>query len=108
MLQGIQTVMKGRSFVCSQIASTLVEDYSRRLSETISAPARPLSSRENEVLQLIAEGHSTKDIACRLYLSVKTVATHRDNLKRKLGINSTAGLTKYALRHGLTSADPHH
>jgi DNA-binding CsgD family transcriptional regulator len=58
-------------------------------------------------LQLIAEGLTTKKIACSLGVSEKTVATHREHIKHKLGIHTTAGLTKYAIRHGLTTTDPH-
>ena len=64
-----------------------------------------LSSREREVLQLIAEGTSTKDIAARLHLSVKTVETHRAQIMAKLGLHSVAELTKYAIREGLTSLE---
>jgi DNA-binding NarL/FixJ family response regulator len=61
-----------------------------------------LSPREREVLQLIAEGHSTKDIAARLAVSVKTVETHRKQVMDKLDLHSIAELTKYAIREGLT------
>jgi DNA-binding NarL/FixJ family response regulator len=61
-----------------------------------------LSKREQEVLQLIAEGKSTKEIAATLYVSVKTVETHRKQIMDKLGIHNIAGLTKYAIREGLT------
>jgi DNA-binding NarL/FixJ family response regulator len=62
-----------------------------------------LTNREREVLQLIAEGNSTKEIAARLTVSVKTVETHRRQIMEKLGIFSIAELTKYAIREGLTS-----
>ncbi len=62
---------------------------------------RDLSHREREVLQLIAEGRSNKEIATRLSVSVKTVENHRGNLKCKLGLRTTADLTRYAIRHGL-------
>ena len=64
-----------------------------------------LSGREREVLQLIAEGRSTADIAERLHVSVKTVETHRKRVMDKLDIRSVAGLTKYAIREGITSLD---
>jgi DNA-binding NarL/FixJ family response regulator len=73
----------------------------------LGSDARPqrakLSKREQEVLQLIAEGKSTKDIAATLYVSIKTVETHRKQIMDKLDIYSVAGLTKYAVREGLTS-----
>ena len=61
-----------------------------------------LSAREREVLQLLAEGRSTKEIAARLSISVKTVETHRKQIMDKLGLHSVAELTKYAIREGLT------
>ncbi len=65
----------------------------------------PLSGREREVQQLLAEGRKPREIAERLHLSVKTVGSHRDRIMKKLDIHSIAGLTKYAIRHGLTTAD---
>ncbi|MDX1433779.1 MAG: LuxR C-terminal-related transcriptional regulator, partial [Gammaproteobacteria bacterium] len=64
-----------------------------------------LSSREREVLQLLAEGRSTAEIAERIHVSVKTVETHRKRLMDKLNLRSIAALTKYAIREGLTSLD---
>ncbi len=64
-----------------------------------------LTRREREVLQLLAEGRSTKEIAARLGLSLKTVGTHRGHIMEKLSIHSVAGLTKYAIREGLTPAE---
>jgi DNA-binding NarL/FixJ family response regulator len=58
------------------------------------------------VLQLLAEGHSSKDIAVRLRLSIKTVQTHREHIMESLGIHSVVGLAKYSIREGLTSSDP--
>jgi DNA-binding NarL/FixJ family response regulator len=65
-------------------------------------PTDPLTSREREILQLIAEGQTTKEIAWRLGLSVKTVESHRINLMRKLDIHEMATLVRYAIRRGLT------
>ena len=64
-----------------------------------------LSAREREVLQLLAEGKSTKEIASDLHVSVKTIETHRQNIMQKLNIHTIAGLTRYAIREGLTSLD---
>jgi RNA polymerase sigma factor (sigma-70 family) len=72
---------------------------------TSSAP-KDLSAREREVLQLLAEGLSTKQIASELQVSVKTVETHRQRIMGKLGLRSIAELTKYAVREGLTSLEP--
>jgi DNA-binding NarL/FixJ family response regulator len=70
-----------------------------------TATGRALSTREREVLQLMAEGLSTKEIAARLHLSVKTVETHRRQIMDKLGIFNIAGLIKYAVREGLASLE---
>ena len=64
-----------------------------------------LTEREREIVQLLAEGHTTKEIAARLHLSVKTVGTHRENLMAKVNVRSLAELTKYAIREGLTSVE---
>jgi len=66
---------------------------------------RTLTGREREVLQLLAEGCSAQEIGKRLYLSVKTVATHREHIKAKLGIHSVAGLTRYAIQEGLSGIE---
>lgn len=68
-------------------------------------PYEQLTSRQREVLQLIAEGHTTKDIAQRLNLSVGTVETHRTELMQRLDIHDVAGLVRYAIRTGLVSPD---
>jgi DNA-binding CsgD family transcriptional regulator len=64
-------------------------------------PERPLSDRERQVLQLVAEGKTTKEIAVILGISVNTAESHRSNMMEKLGIHDTAGLVRYALRHGI-------
>lgn len=69
----------------------------------VTAPV--LTPREREVLQLVAEGWTSPEIAARLCISERTVATHRQHLAEKLGIKSIAGLTKYAIRHGLTTTE---
>lgn len=69
----------------------------------MEASTDALTGRELEVLQLIAEGHATREIAERLHVSVKTVATHRANIMDKLGIHGVAELTKYAIRQGIVS-----
>jgi DNA-binding NarL/FixJ family response regulator len=82
----------------------VVSDYVQRLREAPDAGSG-LTPRQTEVLQLIAEGLSTKDIARRLDLSVKTVETHRTQLMRQLDIHEIAGLVRYAMRIGLVSPD---
>lgn len=103
----LKTVAKGQVYLSPRIAGVVVES----LQQAESAPVAPtdsgprLTGREREVLQLIAEGYGVRDIAGKLHLSVKTVETHRSQLMKKLGIGSVAGLTKYAIREGITSLE---
>ena len=105
----IRTVFAGRTFVSRGAADVVLEDYVRRVAATPQATAtsqvKALSPREREVLQLIGQGLSTKEIASRLSLSAKTVETHRRQIMEKLGIYNIAGLVKYAVREGLASLD---
>lgn len=109
LADAIQTVMQGQVYLSQAVAGVVVQDYVRHLSgnaaEEDSSPAARLSMREREVLQLAAEGLSTKQIASRLGLSVKTVETHRRQLMDKLGIYNLAGLIKFAIREGLATLD---
>ncbi|MBN2339190.1 MAG: response regulator transcription factor, partial [Acidobacteria bacterium] len=88
-------------------AGIVVDELSGRSARSRRPPStvQALTSREREVLQLISEGHSAREIAERLHLSVKTVETHRRRLLEKLGMRSVADLTKFAIREGLTSLD---
>jgi DNA-binding NarL/FixJ family response regulator len=103
--RAVRTVADGRVYVSPTVAGTLVEAYRNRRFTTEPSVFSILSDREREVLQLIAEGHTSKEIAERLSVSVKTVASHREHIMAKLDIRSVAGLTKYAIREGLTSTD---
>lgn len=100
----IETVLSGRTYLCPRVASVVVDSYVRKPAEGKDTVAR-LTPREREVLQLTAEGHSTKEIAFSLHVSVKTIETHRRNIMEKLDIHSVAELTKYAVRLGLTSLE---
>jgi DNA-binding NarL/FixJ family response regulator len=86
------------------VVNELAQSRKSRTRQATSA-SQSLTSREREVLQLIAEGHSAREIAQRLLLSVKTVETHRRQMMQKLEIRSVADLTKFAIREGLTSLD---
>ncbi len=104
----VRSVAAGQMFLSQGVSGTVLDDYVRRLtgaSPEIGSTGKALSPREREVLQLIAEGASTKEIAARLHLSVKTVETHRRQIMDKLGIYNIAGLIKYAVREGLASLD---
>jgi len=105
LTSAIRTVAEGKTYLSPEVAGTAMSDYVRRIGngpEAGTAEAA-LSPREREILQLIAEGKAIKEVAARLGLSRKTVENHRSHIMDKLGINSTAGLTKYAIREGLTS-----
>jgi len=106
--QGISAALAGRVYVCPELRvprpSALGEDPGEPAVRAGSVYSL-LGPREREVLQLVAEGLSSPEIAERMSRSVSTVDTHRRNLMRKLGIHSVAGLTKYAIREGLTLVD---
>jgi len=100
--RAIRAVIAGDAYLSPKIAGTVIEDYLSELATGTPMPAGILSAREREVLQLIAEGKSTKRIAFELEVSVKTIETHRQNIMKKLDVHSVAELTKYAVREGLT------
>ena len=102
----IEQVLGGGVYLSRGITDVVVEDYVHRLErETADERVSILTPKEREVLQLIAEGHSTKMIAATLHVSVKTIETHRQNIMNRLDIRSIALLTKFAIREGLTSLD---
>ena len=101
LFNAIDAVNRGEAFFSPTISKMLLEDY---LEETDS-PDEILSSRETEVLQLVAEGHTNKEIADLLFISVKTVEGHKDNIKKKLCIYDQAGLIKYAIGKGMIHLD---
>src|SRR6185503_844517 len=101
----LRSVADGGSYLSPAVSGHVLAAYVRRVGEE-GAPAEPtLTPRQREVLQLIAEGHGTKEIAARLCLSAKTVETHRAQLMERLGIHDVAGLVRYAIRTGIVSAD---
>ena len=101
----LRSVADGGSYLSPAVSGHVLAAYVRRVGEE-GAQAEPmLTPRQREVLQLIAEGHGTKEIAARLCLSAKTVETHRAQLMDRLGIHDVAGLVRYAIRAGIVSAD---
>jgi DNA-binding NarL/FixJ family response regulator len=106
LVRAVREVMKGKKYLSPDIARGVVDDYVE-LSNTLQEnPAfTVLTDREREVLQQLAEGHTTKQIAASLGVSVKTVETHRRNIMEKLDLHSVAELTKYAIREGVTTVD---
>lgn len=106
LVRAIKAVHEGASFVDPAIAAKLVEDYVHRVRGDLpSDPKALLTPREREILVLVAEGHSNHEIAARLYLSKKTVETHRSNIMRKLDLHDVTELVKYALRRGIIRLD---
>ena len=103
LVLAINTVMEGKKYLSPEISNILVEEYVRKDSQEKAIIDLKLTPREREILQLLAEGKNTKEIASNLSISVKTVETHRRHIKRKLETNSVAELTKIAIKEGLTS-----
>ncbi len=106
MTAAIRAVSNGQTYLSPSVAGVVVDVLRNREGTEEANAFGVLTGREREVLQLLAEGQSTKELAAHLNLSVKTVGTHREHIMRKLGIRSIAGLTKYAIREGLTSPEP--
>lgn len=95
----LKAVERGSTFLSPTVSRQVVRDYVRRIDE--SSP--DLTPRQRDVVRLMAEGLSTKEIAFRLGLSVKTVETHRAQIMERLGVDSVAGVTRYAVRVGLVA-----
>ena len=105
LIEAIRTVLKGDTYLSHKITGVVVDDYIKRISSQYPEETTCLTEREREVLQLLAEGKSTKQIALRLHVSDKTIESNRRNIMDKLNIHSVAELTKYAIREGLTQLD---
>jgi DNA-binding NarL/FixJ family response regulator len=103
----IRSVMRGETYLSPSISRHVVDGFLGRASTPTGESSEPeiLTSRQREILQLVAEGRSTKDIANLLDLSVKTVETHRAQIMERLDIHDLAGLVRYAVRAGLVSPD---
>lgn len=105
LVSAIESVANNESFLSPRIADTVMKDYTHILEQGEESGVFALSAREREVLQLIAEGLPTRQIAENIHVSVKTVETHRQQIMRKLNAKSVVELTKIALREGLTSLE---
>jgi DNA-binding NarL/FixJ family response regulator len=103
LVQAIRTVSSGGRYLSPRITDVVIDDYVKRLSTGSESRVAALTGRERQVLQLLAEGKSTKQIALDLHVSSKTVEANRRRIMEKLDIHSIAELTKYAVREGLTS-----
>jgi DNA-binding NarL/FixJ family response regulator len=102
--QAIRAAAAGETYLTPAVARHFVDDYRRRTADVTDSFER-LTPRQREVLQLVAEGNSTKEIAQRLGITVKTVETYRSQLMEILDIHDIAGLTRYAIRRGVISSE---
>lgn len=105
LIQAIRTVNDKRSYLSAHLADAMIKDYVKIFPEKNHSVFTVLTAREREVLQLLAEGKSTRDVASSLNVSAKTIETYRQQIMKKLDIHNIAALTKYAIRVGLTSLD---
>lgn len=105
LITAIKTVSKDNTYICQEITNSLIDDFSKAQSVEYVGDESILTNRENEILQLLTEGKTTKQIAQDLFISVKTVEAHRTNIMHKLDIRNLPELTKYAIRKGITSLD---
>lgn len=103
LVSAIRAVQQGDSFLYPSAATALIEDYLQQAKE--EEPYDQLTAREREILKLIAEGHTSREIADMLFLSLKTVLGHRAKIMEKLNLHNRAELIKYAMRKGLVSLD---
>jgi len=102
LIPAVRAVAAGRPFFSPAVTGVLVEDYIRQLKQRgLTDSYHLLTDREKEVLQLVAEGRSNKEVATILNLGISTVDTHRSNLMQKLSLHSTAEIVLYAVRKGL-------
>jgi DNA-binding NarL/FixJ family response regulator len=105
LVTAIREVAAGRAYLSSEVASVVIDDYSRRLSDSAASSYSLLTEREREIVQLVAEGRTNKQIADALGVSVKTVDSHRQHVMEKLDLHTVADLTRYAMREGISPQD---
>lgn len=103
LLRAIRAIAQGKTYLCQEVAGAVV-DAARGGPARAGRSKEALGRRESEVLTLLAEGRTSPEIAARLHIATSTVEVHRRNIMRKLGLHTVAELTKYAIRHGLTTA----
>jgi DNA-binding NarL/FixJ family response regulator len=101
LVEACRAAMRGEAFVYPGVMTTLIRDYLRQAHQDEPIRADPLTPREREVVKLIAESYSTREIADTLVISEKTVDRHRANILEKLGMHDRVELTRYAIRRGL-------
>lgn len=106
LLRAVRTVEQGLTYLSSEIAGVVVQRCLGNAGPEKASAYGVLGNREREVLQLLAEGRTSKEIGAQLGITVHTVETHRRNISKKVDLHSVAELTKYAVREGLTSLEP--
>ncbi|MEA2500648.1 MAG: hypothetical protein QOD01_759 [Actinomycetota bacterium] len=106
LVRGIREVAKGRRYLSPPLSQRAVEAYAKRAKGTIATEEAELTAREKEVLTLVGQGFTSAQIGERLFISVRTVESHRSNLTKKLGLHSQAEMVRTALRRELTPLDP--
>ena len=104
LVEACRASMRGEPFLYPAAVAALIRDYIERSRNGEALPDSMLTPREEEIVKLIAEGHSSRDIAATLVISVKTVERHRANVHAKLGLHDRLELTRYAIRVGLIEA----
>ena len=106
LVTAILAIQQGQSYLSPSISKTVIDEYLRQgVASGKGGVPDPLTAREREIVQLIAEGYSNREIAEQLHISVKTVGVHRLNLMQKLDLHSPTELTKYAIRKGIISLE---
>ncbi|WP_232511812.1 response regulator transcription factor [Herbaspirillum sp. meg3] len=103
LVNAIRVVQSGQRYLSQKIADTVVDDY--LLDHRVTGPLDALSAREREVLQLVAEGHSSAQVAAMLSLSPKSIETYRSRLMQKIGVSDLPSLVKFSIHHGLISLE---
>jgi len=101
LVRAIREAVAGRRYLSPPLSERAIEIYIQRAESAALDPYETLTAREREVLHLVAEGHTNAEIAARLFVSPRTVETHRANLMRKLGLHTQTDLIRYALRRGI-------
>ena len=101
LIDAVQSLSRHKAFVSTAVSGALVSGFLHNAGSTAQQPLESLTPREREIVQLLAEGNSNKEIAAKLFISVKTVETHRSTVMRKLEVNSIVELVRYAIRNKL-------
>ena len=106
LIRAVEALRDGKSYFSPAASKVILDDYVKHLGEqNVTDRYASLSEREREIFQLVAEGHSNKEIADRLLVGVRTIETHREHIMRKLNIHTVAGLTKFTIVKGMITLD---